>query len=453
MFLVGDGAVGVEVQPGFLDEPGGVDQPDLRGRRADEPVRERDCLHRQVVGLAGDRAGSPHRDGSSFDEVEQAGESVGELEGVGEQLLGRLQRDAEGGGEGGGCELIDQRCTGSGQGCAGGEEAVVVFPAGRELVTAGVQQCPVDGEVQLFDLALVREGAGGLDTVDHLGGGEGDGGVHEETLGVGTDSFDKRFEDVENFFGTLIGSSCGLDYPLASLAARPPFRSRPAARSGGSRRSPVRLSQPPKPTATDPRTRTQPPQPQDLEPSDRKANEGVGTPPQPHAYGNHDSSITLTGRPARSRGFETLAGARSSTTDGRCVVSTIRSLRSLLDHLSGPGRQHESGGSRRSPAPSSTTEANRDGPTNQNPAPATTGSRAERPEAERRCRDASATRRLRKPRLPISLTSQPDPVGSAGTCGLDHPLASLAARPPFRSRPAAPSRGFETLAPRPPKNR
>ena len=32
-------------------------------------------------------------------------------------------------------------------------------------------------------------------------------------------------------------------------------------------------------------------------PSDRKANEGVGTPPRPHAYGNHDSPISLTGRP------------------------------------------------------------------------------------------------------------------------------------------------------------
>ena len=27
--------------------------------------------------------------------------------------------------------------------------------------------------LELFDLALVGEGAGGLDTVDHLGGGEG----------------------------------------------------------------------------------------------------------------------------------------------------------------------------------------------------------------------------------------------------------------------------------------
>ncbi len=199
MFLVGDGAVGVEVEPGFLDQPGGVDQADLRGGRSDEPVRERDRLDREVVGLAGDRAGSPHRDGSAFDEVEEAGESVGELEGVGEQLLGGLQGDAQGGGEGGGCELIDQRCTGTGQGCTGGEEAVVVLPAGRVLVAAGVQQRPLDGELELFDGAWCSLVRAVVDTVDHLGGGEGDGGVHEETLGVGTDSFDSVSEDVDNF--------------------------------------------------------------------------------------------------------------------------------------------------------------------------------------------------------------------------------------------------------------
>ena len=41
-------------------------------------------------------------------------------------------------------------------------------------------------------------GPGCEDTVDHLGGGESRSGVHEEMLRVSTDSFDKRFENVDN---------------------------------------------------------------------------------------------------------------------------------------------------------------------------------------------------------------------------------------------------------------
>ncbi len=158
----------------------------------------------------------------------------------------------------------------------------------------------------------------------------------------------------------------------------------------------------------------------------------------------------------RSGGFETLAGARSSTTERRCVVSTIRSLRSLLDHLS---RRRPSGASEwfrvRSPALAPQPPKNRDGPANQNPATATTGSRAERPEAERRRRDATATPRLRQPRL---LDNSDQPTGQItwfrdarwrsllnhrrALCGLDYPLASLAARPPFTSRPSGASEWF-----------
>src|SRR3954471_11571730 len=61
----------------------------------------------------------------------------------------------------------------------------------------GVDQRPVDRELELLDCTLVLFALGGSDTVDHLSSGES-GGVHEETLDVGTDTFDQKFEDVEN---------------------------------------------------------------------------------------------------------------------------------------------------------------------------------------------------------------------------------------------------------------
>ena len=133
---------------------------------------------------------------------------------------------------------------------------------------------------------------------------------------------------------------CGLDYPLASLAARPPFTSRPSGASEWFRCARRARSQPPK-NRDGPTNQNQRPQPQDLEPSDRKPNEGVGTPPQPHAYGNHDSSITQSQPTSqitwfRDARWRSLLNHRRA---GRCVVSTIRSLRSLLDHLPGAGRQ------------------------------------------------------------------------------------------------------------------
>ena len=134
-----------------------------------------------------------------FDEVEEAGEPVVELEGVGEQLLGGFEGDAQGGGQRGWRELVHQWCTGSGQGCTSGEEAVVVLPAGRVLIVAGVQQRPLDGEAELPTAASCSSlRASRTRSITSLED-EGDGGVHGETLGAGTDSFDSVSEDVDNF--------------------------------------------------------------------------------------------------------------------------------------------------------------------------------------------------------------------------------------------------------------
>jgi hypothetical protein len=95
---------------------------------------------------------------------------------------------------------------------------------------------------------------------------------------------------------------------------------------------------------------------------------------------------------ARSCGFETLAGARSSTTEDS------------------------------------------DGTMKQNPTSATTGPGPQRPEAERRRRDATATPRLRKPRLSLTLTDRPARVVSTVRSLLDHlaltaPQARTGGRP------------------------
>ena len=59
------------------------------------------------------------------------------------------------------------------------------------------------------------------------------------------------------------------------------------------------------------------PQPQDLEPGDRRPDEGAGTPAQPHAYGNHRLSLTRPASRSISGGSRRSAGARSSTTEWR----------------------------------------------------------------------------------------------------------------------------------------
>ncbi len=83
--------VGVEPEPGFVDEPGGVDLADLGWGRGDESVGERDGLDGEVVGLPGDGPGQPDRHQPGDHEGPEAGESVGQLQGVGDQLPRGIQ--------------------------------------------------------------------------------------------------------------------------------------------------------------------------------------------------------------------------------------------------------------------------------------------------------------------------------------------------------------------------
>ena len=85
-FFVGDGAVGVEVEAGFLNQRVASTWLILVGvaemSRSANPTASRD----EVVGLAGDLPGSPYRHPPGADVVPQAGQAVGQLQGVGDQL-------------------------------------------------------------------------------------------------------------------------------------------------------------------------------------------------------------------------------------------------------------------------------------------------------------------------------------------------------------------------------
>ena len=74
-FVVG-GAVGVEVEPGLVDQCGGVDLADPLGGGRDHPVGVVGGLEGEVVGLTGDRAGPPDRHAAGADVVPQAGQPV-----------------------------------------------------------------------------------------------------------------------------------------------------------------------------------------------------------------------------------------------------------------------------------------------------------------------------------------------------------------------------------------
>jgi hypothetical protein len=65
--LLGDGAVGVEVEPGLLHESGGLHLTDLGRCGGDQPVREQRCLDAEVNGLPGDQPGPPDWDLSGPD--------------------------------------------------------------------------------------------------------------------------------------------------------------------------------------------------------------------------------------------------------------------------------------------------------------------------------------------------------------------------------------------------
>ncbi len=152
----------------------------------------------EVGGFPGDQPGPPHRDLTGQHPLPESRQPVGQLEGVGDQLPGGVVGDPERGGQVDGGELRDPRRTRSGE----RDQALVVqvglAPVRGCLVgRAGVQPRPLQGQLELLDGCLLLGLAGGADTVDHLGGGEGGCRGHGSILGGRTDSFEKLFDTVD----------------------------------------------------------------------------------------------------------------------------------------------------------------------------------------------------------------------------------------------------------------
>ena len=132
--LVGGGAVGVEVEPGLLNESFGVDLADPGRGGGDQPVGEQGGLDAEVDRVPGDLACPPHRNTADPDQVPQPREPVSELEGVGEQLPGGVVADRQGGGQVGGGELRDPGRAGAGERDQGLAVQVRLPPVRRGLV-------------------------------------------------------------------------------------------------------------------------------------------------------------------------------------------------------------------------------------------------------------------------------------------------------------------------------
>ena len=151
LLLLGETTVGVEVQPGLLDQPGGLDLTDPGGGGGDQPVREQRGLDAQVGGLPGDQPGPPHRHRTGDHPVPQPGEPAGQLEGVGDQLPAGVLADPQCGGQVGGGELRDPRGTRTGQRDQALAVQVGLTPVRRCLLgRAGMQPRPHQRHLQLL---------------------------------------------------------------------------------------------------------------------------------------------------------------------------------------------------------------------------------------------------------------------------------------------------------------
>ena len=201
VLFVGEGAVGVEVEPGLLDQPGGVDGADLVRGGCDQPVREQRRLEAEVAGVLGHHPGPPGGHPPRTGQVPQPGQPVRELQGVTDQLLRRVQREPRAAAEVGRRELRHPGCTLAGE---RGDLLVVQVQltevGGRLIGRAGVQPGPRQRHLQLTERGPFRVLASLARSVDHLAGGEGDRGVHGQNLEVATDSFDSVFEIVDKYF-------------------------------------------------------------------------------------------------------------------------------------------------------------------------------------------------------------------------------------------------------------
>jgi hypothetical protein len=158
------------------------------------PVHVRGGVGAQWLGGLGDLAGFPDRHPAGGGDRPELREAVAELDRVAEVGPPGVGGHAEGEGEVGDAELGDQGCAGSGDG-----ELAFGAVDGRGAVVQGldgVDDRPLDGELELVDLDLGGDLVVGVERGQHLVRGvhrlPGTGGVlafaHGSTQALATDN-------------------------------------------------------------------------------------------------------------------------------------------------------------------------------------------------------------------------------------------------------------------------
>ncbi len=250
-FFLGDGSVRVEEQPRLGHQAGGVDPADPVWDRGQQPVGERDRLGSQVMGLPGDLTGAPQRHPTGAGVLPEPRQAVDQLQGVGQQVPGRVQADPQRGTEIGGRELPHQRRPHTGQRGDGLLEQAPLAPRRGQLVLrARVQPGPLHDQLDLRHRSSLLGLTRGTDTVDHHATTALDvrlgarGRFHASILRLRADIFDHVFENVDDFLDLGLGClAVGVSRACPRLSARfarcstthldrthrPPLRRRPHA--------------------------------------------------------------------------------------------------------------------------------------------------------------------------------------------------------------------------------
>ena len=152
----------------------------------------------QVHGLVGDPAGLPGGQVAADHSLPESGESVAQLDGVPEVAFAGFGAQADGGGELGDGELLDQWCAGAGDRDVGVPEGPQSQGLGVLEGLGGMHDAPPDGELEQVGLGPVGLGAAGPRSREHSGrrvrqpvrlrvvGGGGHGSIPAATTDIGT---------------------------------------------------------------------------------------------------------------------------------------------------------------------------------------------------------------------------------------------------------------------------
>ena len=171
----GLGVIGVEPDPGLLDQPLDGGEPDLAEDRCEVGVHERRRLGREGDGVVGDDLRLPHPAPPREHRGVDLGEPVAQLDGGGELTLPGVGRQTQDRGVLGHAGLDDTRGAGAGE----VQDAGVPLRARVERLS-GVVGGPLDGQLEAADLGGVDARLRLAQPGQHL--------VHGSTQAATTDS-------------------------------------------------------------------------------------------------------------------------------------------------------------------------------------------------------------------------------------------------------------------------